>query len=166
MKIINSLDELRDSNFGQPDPRHGLNLLYWFSFEYTSINIKNQMKVKLQKPQSGAFGFCRFHNNEHLLPVQNVPYFEVGNLHDRGDELPVYVKQKYTHQMDESNKDRIIISLKDNTIEKVYVTEHMNQKKFNPDKTYEVSGSVIRQISRMGREQFLKQMQQSWCTIL
>lgn len=156
MKTINNLKDLGDSKFGQPDPRHGLELLYWFSHEYIDIYTNSCMKPKLPYPQNRAFGFCLFYNNEQILPKQNIPYHEVGNLHGPGtDKLPPYVTKKNTNQIDGSNKDRIIISLNKDIIEKVYVTAHKDLKYFDPDQTYEVSLCVIKQIRGMELEEFL-----------
>lgn len=177
MKVIRNLNDLRVSKFGQPDPRHGLELLYWFSREYIDVDYNRRMKPKLGHPQTGAFGFCRFHNNEEILPKQNLPYYEVGNLNgSRANELPQYVRSKYIKHCDESNKDRIIIHLHNKNIEKVYVTEHESQKTFNSDQTYEVTRDVIEQIRGMKRDQFLQtyginsilqsDSSWSWCTIL
>lgn len=156
MKTINNLKDLGDSEFGQPDPRHGLELLYWFSNEYIDMYPNGYMKPKQAHPQSRAFGFCLFHNKEQILPQQNIPYHEVGNLHGPGaDKLPLYVSKKDTNQVDGSNKDRIIISLNKGIIEKVYVTEHKDLKYFDPDQTYEVSPCVIEQIRGMDLKEFL-----------
>lgn len=108
-------------------------------------------------PNTGDFGFHLFHNNEGILPRQNLPYYEVGNLNvEEAADLPLYVRRKFTGEYDGSNKDRIIISLTGNTIERVYVTEHVNQRNFNPNHTYEVSQRFIKQIRGMELEQFLQ----------
>lgn len=157
MKMISNIDELRGSGFGRPRPRHGLRLLHWFSHKYINMDIYSRMTLQQDHPQSGAFGFCSFHNKERILPMQNLPYYEVGNLHGSGSyKLPLYVRQNDTHQSDESNKDRIIIRLNGRSIEKVYVTEHKDLRNFNPAKTYEVSQRLIEQIRRMKLEQFLQ----------
>lgn len=157
MKLISNLDELRNSMFGRPNPRHGLELLHWFSRHYINMYTDGRMTPKLGQPQEGVFGFCLFYNKEKILPRQNRPYYEVGNLRDtQAHELPEYVREKYTGLIDGSNKDRIMISLKDGNIEKVYVTEHVDLKNFNPSKTYEVSQDVVKQIRHMELDQFLQ----------
>lgn len=185
---LNELSKLADSQFNQPPPRHGLNLLYWFAQQYGQLD-----------PESKVYGFHRFHNridddDDRLLPNQDLPYYEVGNLNAPGAEkLPSYVKPKpNSNYYKASNKDRIIVRLDDRgRIGRVYVTEHEDQKNFDIGRTYRVSLGLLDQISRMERTEFLKGMQQrqqlrggvfianqankqankqandgSWCTIL
>ncbi|KAL7855762.1 hypothetical protein AOLI_G00193660 [Acnodon oligacanthus] len=128
---LNELSQLRDSGFGQPRPRHGLNLLYWFAHDYVEIDSYGRMTPKTS-PAAGAYGFHRFHNfkdeDDYLLPSQNLPYYGVGNLGEsKAHKLPLYVRKNYTHDLDGSNKDRIMVRLKDGYLERVYITEHIDQ---------------------------------------
>ncbi|KAM9434053.1 uncharacterized protein Hap1MRO34_002785 [Clarias gariepinus] len=181
IRTLNEISQLYNSDFNQPPPRTGLDLLYWFAQKYREL-----------KPTTGAFGFHRFYNridddDDELLPNQDCLYYEVGNLKaPRADKLPDYVRKD-----DRSNMDRIIVRLNDGWIDRVYVTEHVDQKNFSHTCTYRVSLGLLNQISRMGREQFLKRMEkpqvklqsnvyynnqsarasdqqsdESWCTIL
>lgn len=176
IRTLNELSQLRDSEFNQEPPRHGLNLLYWFAHDVDHLN-----------PSAGAFGFHRFYNrmddddDDDLLPKQNFPYYEVGNLNARGaDKLPRYVRPSNSHYYKEYNKDRIIVRLNNGCIDRVYVTEHEDEKNFNHSRTYRVSQGLLDHIRRISeRKQFLKHMQKqpqpqaqqsdssgSWCTIL
>ncbi|KAL6466754.1 hypothetical protein MHYP_G00245580 [Metynnis hypsauchen] len=128
---LNELSQLRASGFGQPYPRHGLNLLYWFAHDYVEIDSNGCMTPN-SSPTTGAYGFHRFHNfkdeDDHPLPSQNLPYYGVGNLGEsKAYKLPLYVRKDYTHNLDDSNKDRIIVRLKDDYLERVYITEHTDQ---------------------------------------
>ncbi|KAL0202983.1 hypothetical protein M9458_001001, partial [Cirrhinus mrigala] len=109
---LNELSQLKESGFGQPLPRHGLNLLHWFAQDYISFS-KTDIVPKFS-PQNGDFCFHKFKNriedDDHIVPVQNLPYYEVGNLNaPEADKLPNYVRENYDKNISESNKDRIIV---------------------------------------------------------
>ncbi len=159
---LNELSQLNQSGFGQPQPRHGLNLLYWFAHEY--IDFRNGKIVSIYSPQNGNFGFHKFENrieddDDHLLPRQNLPYYEVGNLNYPGaDELPDYVRANYRQNIPDNNKDCIIVRQDDDgNFNRVYVTEHSDSKQFDSSKTYRVSQGLLQIIKSMSREQYLKQ---------
>lgn len=156
VRTLNELSQLVRSDFNQPPPRHGFRLLYWFAQEQHWLD-----------PTSGAYGFHRFHNRiddeeDHLLPYQNLPYYEVGNLNSAGAEkLPDYIRTRNSiHYNKQGNMDRIIVRLSDGRIDRVYVTEHEDQKEFSSSRTYRVSQGLLDQIRGMQREAFLNLMQQ------
>ncbi|KAI4905811.1 hypothetical protein NFI96_017016 [Prochilodus magdalenae] len=162
---INELSQLKDFGFGRPSPRHGLNLLYWFAHEYVDINSYGQMVPKNQQtnPKTGAYGFHLFSNfkdedDDYLLPRQNFPYYGVGNLNAPGaNKLPQYVKKDFTHHQDSSNKDRIMVQLKDGYFDRVYITEHTDKTNFG--QTRRISQGLIKTIKNLAsREEFLRQM--------
>lgn len=172
---LNELFQLKDCGFGQPQPRHGLDLLYWFAREY--IEFSNGNIVPKTSPQRGDFGFHKFQNriedDSHIVPLQSLPYYEVGNLNSRGaDKLPPYVRTNINHSNADHNKDRIIVRLDDwGNIERVYVTEHSDQTRFNNNKTHRVSKGLLKIIKNMTREEYLNCVKvppenNSWCTIL
>lgn len=187
---LNELSQLKNCGFGQPQPRHGLNLLYWFARE--NIEFSNGDIVPKTSPQRGNFGFHKFHNriedDSLIVPFQNLPYYEVGNLYASGAEkLPSYVRANVNHRDNDKNKDRIIVRMDDDgNIERVYITEHSDLKNFDNNKTYRVSKGLLQIIKNMTREEYLncvtnpiiyEQRSQSrverppendswWCTIL
>uniref|UniRef100_A0A3Q3GYB7 Uncharacterized LOC108251393 n=1 Tax=Kryptolebias marmoratus TaxID=37003 RepID=A0A3Q3GYB7_KRYMA len=136
-----TLDHLNISGFGRPPPRHGLQLLFWFSNHCVTFEPDN----------CGVYGFHRFGNIEELLPLL---YFEVGNLntmtYPESADLPASVREYYGigGKYNGSNMDRIIISyqVKTRVVEKVYVTEHDNEDLggFRSDGTHEISPELIR----------------------
>ncbi|XP_052402136.1 uncharacterized protein LOC127949182 isoform X2 [Carassius gibelio] len=156
---LNELSQLKQSGFGQPWPRHGLNLLFWFAHDY--IDFRNGKMVSISSPHDKRFGFHKFKNDDHdhIVPIENLPYYEVGNLNFPGaDELPNYVRANYMHSNPESNKDRIIVCQNTNgSFKSVHVTEHLkdNLKQFDSKKTYRVSQGLLQIIKNMTREQFL-----------
>ncbi|XP_059409320.1 uncharacterized protein LOC132143191 [Carassius carassius] len=156
---LNDLSQLKQSGFGQPWPRHGLNLLYWFAHDY--IDFRNGKMVSISSPHDNRFGFHKFKNDDddHIVPIENLPYYEVGNLNAPGaDELPNYVRAEYNQSNRDSNKDRIIVHQDANgNFNRVYVTEHLkdNLKQFDSKKTYCVSQGLLQIIKNMTREQFL-----------
>ncbi|XP_053475290.1 uncharacterized protein LOC128604292 [Ictalurus furcatus] len=157
IRTLNELPQLRDSDFNQPSPRHGVELLYWFAH----VSHVNQLD-----PTNGDFGFHKFLNRidddeDKLLPDQNLPYYEVGNLNEPGaDKLPHYVRPLHKRYSNDGNKDRIIVRLNHGRIDRVYVTEHADQKNFSHGRTYRVSQGLLNQIRGMERDEFLKRMQQ------
>lgn len=159
---LNELSQLKQSGFGQPEPRHGLNLLYWFAREYILFDF-GEIKPKFN-PVFGEFGFHKFNNRiedeDHIVPIQNLPYYEVGNLnYSNADKLPNYVRQKYSHYNPDSNKDRIIVHQDGNgKLNRVYVTEHSDQRHFDSSKTYRVSNGLLLIIKNMSREDFLSKV--------
>ncbi|RXN09078.1 interferon-inducible Gig1 [Labeo rohita] len=162
VSTLNELSQLKYSGFGQPQPRHGLNLLYWFVQD--CIHFSNNYIVPIYMPQNGDFGFHRYHNrieddDDHIVPLQNLPYYEVGNLNARGAEkLPKYVRENYSQNDPDSNRDRVIVRQDaSGNFNRVYVTEHNDPKRFDRSKTYRVSQGLLSIIKNMSREQFLKQ---------
>ncbi|XP_043968979.1 uncharacterized protein LOC122828946 isoform X1 [Gambusia affinis] len=162
---IHTLDHLDTSGFGRPFPRHGLQLLFWFSNHCVTFEPDNSGDVmKLVsgcQPENGAYGFHRFGNMEELLPVLHKPkknkssrqllYFVVGNLstqsYPQSADLPAFVRENLGAD-GVSNSDRIIISyqVKTRLVGKVYVTEHDDADVggFRSDGTHEVSSQLIR----------------------
>ncbi|KAM9314764.1 uncharacterized protein KZ484_024427 [Pholidichthys leucotaenia] len=159
---LSSLDQLRSSGFGRPPPRHGLQLLFWFSNTCVSCHIIDSVVVmKLVsncQPENGSYGFHLFGNMEELLPVLSrakkrrtkVSYFGVGNLnrerHPDSVNLPAYVRENHGFGGD-SNIDRIIIGYQLSTrlVEMVYITEHNGAflGRFRPEGTYQISSELI-----------------------
>ncbi|XP_058496803.1 uncharacterized protein LOC131467094 isoform X2 [Solea solea] len=159
-----TLDQLRDSDFGRPFPRHGLQLLFWFANCCVTFELFNRVLIlKLVphcEPDKGYCGFHSYGNIEKLLPVlrrhkdrTKVEYFVVGNLntgtHPGAANLPNYVKENYGWNGNRGiyNIDRIIISYQTRTrvVETVYVTQHDGAASwsFSADRTYEINCELI-----------------------
>ncbi|XP_058650185.1 uncharacterized protein LOC131551323 [Onychostoma macrolepis] len=156
VRTLNNLSDLKQTRFGQPPPRHGLNLLWWFAHYCVQTDSNVRMTAKCN-PANGAFGFHRFYNRDRLLPYTDLPYYEVGNLHNAGS-LPDYVTENYTGYSDNSNKDRIIVSFDSrlNKFEKIYVTQHSDQVHFDQNHTYCVSIDLLKDIKELSREEFIR----------
>ncbi|XP_058242683.1 uncharacterized protein LOC131351307 isoform X2 [Hemibagrus wyckioides] len=163
-KTLNELKQLEESGFGQPYPRHGLKLLYWFANDCVYFDGYNNMCWQYD-PEDGYFDFHLFRNRierngEKLLPDVNLQYYEVGNLNKAGaDDLPDYVLEDYNQNPDhcESNMERIIVSVDDECIERVYVTEHTDQADFNKEATYCISRGLIKIIRQLTLQELLEQ---------
>uniref|UniRef100_A0A671LD26 Uncharacterized protein n=1 Tax=Sinocyclocheilus anshuiensis TaxID=1608454 RepID=A0A671LD26_9TELE len=151
MRTLYDLSDLRQTGFGQPYPRHGLNLLWWFAHDCVQIDFNGRMTAQCN-PTNGAFGFHRFYNGGGLLPYTNLPYYEAGNLSTPGS-LPDYVTQKYTGYSDSSNTDRIIVSFNSswNRFDSIYVTRHSDQANFDQNHTYCISLDLLKRIKRLNR---------------
>uniref|UniRef100_A0A4W5LRY6 Uncharacterized protein n=1 Tax=Hucho hucho TaxID=62062 RepID=A0A4W5LRY6_9TELE len=158
METLNEIDHLQSSGFGRPLPRHGLHLLHWFSHEYVTFNNDSEM-VTVRNPKKKAFGCHRFFANQ-LLPEQELPCYEVGNLKAPGSEnLPDYVIQNHTGHNDDSNIDRIIISLQsDRVLDRIYVTQHDHHRgAFDPKRTYRISKGLVSIIRNLELDELLEQ---------
>ncbi|XP_064843256.1 uncharacterized protein LOC135554751 [Oncorhynchus masou masou] len=166
VQTLNNMAELRGSRFGRPWPRHGLKLLFWFANDYIVFDDDNQM-VANYDPEEGDFGFHHFRNRlecennvcKRLLPYSEYPFYEVGNLYlPTSKSLPKYVREGNTHQIDTSNMDRLIISMRpDMTVDQVYVTQHEDLRSFDPVNTYRISRGLLMIICGHPLSKFLKQ---------
>ncbi|KAK2909298.1 hypothetical protein Q8A67_005135 [Cirrhinus molitorella] len=154
VRTLNNLSELKKTRFGQPPPRHGLNLLWWFAHECVQIDSNRHISAKCN-PANGAFGFHRFYNRDRLLPYTDLPYYEVGNLKTT-DSLPDYVTESYTGYSDKSNTDRIIVSFDSlwNRFENIYVTQHSDLVHFDQNHTYRIGLDLLKGIKKLSREDF------------
>ncbi|XP_060782554.1 uncharacterized protein LOC132889762 [Neoarius graeffei] len=154
-ETLNEMEQLKKSGFGRPYPRHGLKLLYWFANDCLYFDNDNKMCWNYD-PEEGHFGFKFFENRDKLLPEVNLDYYEVGNL-SKAYELPDYVREDYTQNDDDCdrNTDRIIVSVDYECFNRVYVTEHSDQTRFNRDATYRISRGLIMNIKKLTLEDFL-----------
>lgn len=154
---ISTFHHLHTSGFGRPFPRHGLQLLFWFSNHCVTFDLDVLRMVSECEPENGAYGFHRFGNLEELLPVlprssRELVYFVVGNLRVRSypgsADLPPFVRENLGVVGGASNSDRIIISYQPEArlVARVYVTEHddANAGRFRSDGTHEVAPELIR----------------------
>ncbi len=161
VRTLNDLSDLRQTGFGQPPPRHGLNLLWWFAHDCVQIDSNGRMIAKCN-PENGDFGFHRFYNGDRLLPYSNLPYYEVGNLSATGSQpyrLPYYVTENYTRHSD-SNTDRIIVSFNSswNRFDSIYVTRHSDQTNFDQNHTCCISIDLLKSIKMLNREHFRREI--------
>uniref|UniRef100_A0A9J8AZD2 Uncharacterized protein n=1 Tax=Cyprinus carpio carpio TaxID=630221 RepID=A0A9J8AZD2_CYPCA len=156
VRTLKNLSDLKETRFGQPRPRHGLSLLWWFAHDCVQIDFNGRMTAECD-PEYRDFGFDLFYNRERLLPYTNLPYYEVGNLSST-DSLPHYVTKNYTGQSDNSNIDRIMVSFNSswNIFEKIYVTQHSDEVHFDQNHTYCISTDLLKEIKQLSRDKFLK----------
>lgn len=162
LRTLNELSQLQQSGFGQPWPRHGLQLLYWFVNKYIEFDDNNEMCWRYD-PEKRFYGFHPFENryddNVQLLPDTGLPYYEVGNLSKpKAHRLPKYVRKYYTGYHDDSNTDRVIVSVDDEYFDRIYVTEHCGESDYNQRGTYRISRGLIMRIQDYTLEGFLSKM--------
>uniref|UniRef100_A0A9J8CBI4 Uncharacterized protein n=1 Tax=Cyprinus carpio carpio TaxID=630221 RepID=A0A9J8CBI4_CYPCA len=156
VRTLKNLSDLKETRFGQPRPRHGLSLLWWFAHDCVQIDFNGRMTAECD-PEYRDFGFDLFYNRERLLPYTNLPYYEVGNLSST-DSLPHYVTKNYTGQSDNSNIDRIMVSFNSswNIFEKIYVTQHSDEVHFDQNHTYCISPKLLKDIQELSLKKFLR----------
>nr|XP_046164304.1 uncharacterized protein LOC124001515 isoform X2 [Oncorhynchus gorbuscha] len=173
-KQLSTIQDLKENGFGQPHPRHGLRLLYWFATECVEFNEHGNMLLQCNPKED--FGFHYFSNIEKILPDLSgcmEQYFEVGNLtYHKAEDLPNYVREYSQSQCNKDriisqsqcNKDRIIIRQKQGNVQDVmatYVTEHKQggrRGEFDAKRTHLVNPDLIRMIrDAAGLKKFLDQ---------
>ncbi|XP_016361945.1 uncharacterized protein LOC107703734 [Sinocyclocheilus anshuiensis] len=148
-KKITTISQLKECGFGQPWPRHGLKLLFWFAKH--CIWVKGDNMFLACDPTKEDFGFHLFENRctkrkGKLLPDVNFPYYLLGDLNSPGaDMLPNHIKEHNTGQQDDSNADRIIVTTHGQwRFGKIYVSMHKDQSSFDPYATFHISRRLLK----------------------
>ncbi|KAG5841806.1 hypothetical protein ANANG_G00170860 [Anguilla anguilla] len=172
---LEEINDLVGNDFGHNFPRHGLNLLYWFSSEYITFDNNDNMQPATD-PKQGVYGFHKYQNREDLLPSLcnqiGYDYYTVGNLLKnenlpQGERLPNYVLEEFRQSMtlnsrNQRNRDRIIVRrTPDGAIDLVYITQHHDinsdhGSEYDLNNTYRISKDLIKAVRNLMRESFLQ----------
>ncbi|KAM3864372.1 uncharacterized protein ACN63O_012274 [Diretmus argenteus] len=170
---LNSINDLKQVNFGPSVPKHSLVLLHWFA---NTIEIDNNDVIQLTfEPESGDYGAHHYGNFERMLdPLpRGYRYYTLGNLNTRNIqgsnlELPPYVTQNRRNLMElrneERNRDRIIFRVRGQntqqawqTIDQVYITQHYESVQqrgtaYDLAHTYRITTNLLREIREFSVE--------------
>ncbi|XP_074512978.1 uncharacterized protein LOC141781262 isoform X2 [Sebastes fasciatus] len=156
-KKFNSINDLKQINFGQSVPKHSLLLLHWFA---NTVDIDENDVIRLAfDPNSRAYGSHYYGNFEEMLvPLHRgsgYQYYTVGSLNQEMTmQLPSYVVHPPREYVG-TNTDRIIIRATEQNIggqalqriDQVYITQHIeNQGEYDPDQTYRITTNLLREI--------------------
>ncbi|KAI4903127.1 hypothetical protein NFI96_007894 [Prochilodus magdalenae] len=156
LRVLNNMKDLKElTKFGKGFPRHGLMLLHWFA-NNIQIDKNNVLSVPKINVAQGDYGFKVFLNNERVFPALNnmdSVYYKVGkiNYKSHASQLPPYVTQDfYNSDKNDPNRnmDRLVVRVKKTspqTVEEIYATVH-----YDPQETFKVSLSLLRQIQALG----------------
>uniref|UniRef100_A0A3B4YUK4 Uncharacterized protein n=1 Tax=Seriola lalandi dorsalis TaxID=1841481 RepID=A0A3B4YUK4_SERLL len=142
---LNSINDLKEINFGKSLPTHSLLLLHWFA---NIVEIDRNNVIHFTFDPNRDYGSHHYGNYERLLdrlPPEH-QYYTVGNLNENtAEELPDYVVDPPAGYAG-TNMDRIIFRVRDHNtgwqrIDRVYLTQH-----YDPAHTYEISIHLLREI--------------------
>lgn len=132
---------------------HSLLLLYWFA---NQVDINRNNMIRLHFNPNTRYGSHHYGNYDGLLDTlpEGYKYYTVGNLEeDSAQQLPDYVlnpKRGY----EGNNLDRIVFSVyrsstrTEQIIGRVFITQHHQGNRYDPNHTYEISPNLLREISR------------------
>lgn len=147
---LNSIKDLKKINFGQSVPKHSLILLYWFA---NTIEIDNNEVVRLNFDPESDYGSHHYGNFERMLdPLpRGYKYYTIGNLNrETSEQFPHYVVHPL-REYEGSNRNRIIIRVREQRIDQVYITQHYETYEqqgtiYDPAHTYQIMTNLLRQI--------------------
>ncbi|XP_076848187.1 uncharacterized protein LOC143493338 [Brachyhypopomus gauderio] len=162
-KTIHNIEELKTVEFGHNYPRHGLLLLHWLA-DHVSITSSGGILLQFD-PARLDFGFRRYANVRNNEKMQVFPqwnggldrvYYSVGSLSSESTrtQLPPYVTQDFYNAPEDPNRDldRIVVQVhRDSPLvaEKVFISQAENRSVCDPDKTYEISPKLLRQVQAL-----------------
>ncbi|CAB1341738.1 unnamed protein product [Coregonus sp. 'balchen'] len=127
IRVLNSIKNLRNIEFGHRFPRHGLMLLHFVSGDLYIDN--NDALIPTFVPETGDWGFHHFNNYEQVFPPlqdQNRQgYYAVGNINTLEHTHSILIYYLAPGNL-ERNRDRVVVRTSPNSplLEAVYITQH------------------------------------------
>ncbi|XP_058614343.1 uncharacterized protein LOC131528897 [Onychostoma macrolepis] len=153
LRKLNDIDNLKNADYGNSPPHHGLQLLFWFAQKVLDVDENNSLMLDSNfDPHRGDFGFQLYENREGVLPSLSSlrqSYYSVGNLsYPAANALPSYVRRYYKNtNVPERNMDRLIVSVDENRPNRMFkvfiTTQNQGKNDFNPSETYEIDSALI-----------------------
>ncbi|KAM9785260.1 uncharacterized protein ACBT44_022122 [Syngnathus typhle] len=158
IRRLNSIDDLKEVNFGQAVPKHSLLLLHWFA---NTVEMDDSDVIRLTfDPDLGTYGSHHYGNYERLLnPLPRgdfrYRYYTVGNVNRGQSDLPDYVLEPPDAEYRErGNRGRIVFRVREQdgqTVDQVYLTQHygnshVTNTRYDPAYTYHITANLLRQI--------------------
>lgn len=153
-RTLNTTEDLKESAWGP-----------WIVVLPKWLCLKSSVTergLKLKFDPKGDFGSHRFLNRcekdgYKLLPGDSFPYYNVGNLNKPGAEALCEFVQQYNLNL-KDNRYRVIFSLNNGVIVKVYVTKHSDKSCFNPNATFCIDIDLLKTIRDQKVEDLLSYM--------
>lgn len=162
-EILNNIEDLKHIEFGHSYPRHGLFLLHWLA---SHISIDRSASIRLRfDPEREDYGFQYYNKTNvdgntffHPDEPQDKIYYTVGDLSSEAirTKLPPYVTQDFynDHESPKRDLDRMVLEMHKGSsrkADKVYITQTINKQgfKYDRNKTFEISATLLRQIQAL-----------------
>lgn len=150
IRVLHSIRDLKTIDFGRSVPMHSLLLLYWFA---NQVEIYHNNDIRLNFNPNTHYGSHHYGNYDGLLDTlpQGYQYYTVGNLEgDSAQQLPDYVLNP-PRGYEGNNLDRIVYSVyrwgtRTQIIGRVFITQHHQGNRYDPNHTYEISPNLLREI--------------------
>ncbi|XP_071241130.1 uncharacterized protein [Salvelinus alpinus] len=156
--VLNSINDLRNIEFGHRFPRHGLMLLHFIS---GCLDVDNDALIPTFSPERRDWGFHEFYSNKGVFPPlqdkNTQGYYAVGNI-STPTAYPLYPYVTHDYYLTpgnlERNMDRLVVRTCPNSplLEAVYITQqNQGSSEYDASNTYQISPALLREIRTLSQ---------------